>query len=126
MWLCANCSKSSAEIMVSIYIYVGNFIVQTISILLSTCGLFLLTFSTWQLTLDQPQCCSQANSSSLATFLDQSIGVSSVLSSKSAINCSELNKVTFLEQLGFGISPTLNIALAIIGLTVSGCIHRGI
>ena len=83
-----------------------------------TCGLFLLTFSTWQLTLDQPLCCLEANYSHLVSFLDQPSGVSS--SVQSTTNCSELNKVTFLEQLGFGIIPAVNISIAIIGLIVSG------
>ena len=114
---CIQCAHQSFA-WVNIF-YVGNFIVQTANILLSTCGLFLLTFSTWQLTLDQPHCCSQVNSSSLSlvTFLDRSVGVTPAL--KIATNCSELNKVTFLEQLGFGISPAVNITLAIIGLVVS-------
>jgi hypothetical protein len=94
----------------------GNFIVQTISVIVSTGGLFLLTFSTWQLTLDQPHCCSEANYSSLA--MSHQFGISSS-HQQSMANCSELNKVTFLEHLGFGISPALNIALAIVGLMVS-------
>lgn len=99
-----------------VFLSVGNFIVQTISVIVSTCGLFLLTFSTWQLTLDQPHCCFEANYSSLAMLYHS--GLSSD-HQQSMANCSELNKVTFLEHLGFGISPALNIALAIIGLMVN-------
>ena len=97
---------------------VGNFIVQTVSVLVSTCGLFFLTFSTWQLTLDQPHCCSTANHTTL-TMTDYYHEHLPGISSSFVGNCSELNKVTFLEHHGFGISPALNITMAIIGLTVS-------
>ena len=98
---------------------IGNFIIQTVSVIVLTCGLFLLTFSlTWQLTLDQPHCCSEANYSSLEMFYMCQSGISSSSQPENMANCSELNKVTFLEHLGFGISPALNIALAIIGLLV--------
>ena len=94
---------------------VGNFIVQTVSVVVSTSGLFLLTFSTWQLTLDQPHCCSEANYSSLTVSYQSGLSTGH----QSMANCSELNKVTFLEHFNLGISPSLNIALAIVGLMVN-------
>ena len=118
-WAVTNTSSGYKSdyngIIFSSHLTTGNFIVQTISIVVSASGLFLLTFSTWQLTLDQPHCCSEANHSSMMALFDQS-GISS--QHWSAANCSELNKITVLEHHGFGISPAINITLAIIGLMV--------
>ncbi|XP_064405778.1 solute carrier family 15 member 1-like isoform X1 [Halichondria panicea] len=91
----------------------GNFLTQVLSTLLTTIGICLLSFSTWQYTVSPPGCC-VANSNNKSVYLSGSEYSGSFNWSS---NCSELDKVTILNQIDLNISPTLNMILSIIGLT---------
>lgn len=75
----------------------GNFITQNISNIICSVGICLITFASWQYTLQEPSCC-----------LD-----------KLSPNCSEFHKVVIWTTANLHISPTVNVVLAITGLTVS-------
>lgn len=85
--------------------YTGNFMTQNISNVMSIIGAFLLVFSTWQYTLRAPTCCHDSVNATVAHEFNR--------------NCTEFETSIVLENISFHIPPMLNIALAVIGLTVS-------
>lgn len=84
----------------------GNFATQLFSMILSTVGIFLLTFASWQLTLTTPHCCLESNFTD--PYYWQALGTQR--------NCSDLHKVPILEHLNLHMSPTASTVLALIGL----------
>ena len=90
----------------------GNFLTQALSIILTTIGICLLTFATWQYTVYPPDCCYGNTSQLFAGDVYDSFTVNW------NTNCSELHKVTILNQINLHISPTVIMVLAITGLTV--------
>ncbi len=100
----------------------GNFLTQVLSTLLTTIGICLLSFSTWQYTVSPPGCCvDNSNNKSLYLPRDEYSG-----SFNWSSNCSELDKVTILNQIDLNISPTLNMVLSIIGLTVRTVLNHSV
>jgi len=89
---------------------------QALSTLLTAVGVTLVAFSTWQYTVDPPSCCYNNYTSRMDNdYLEQSYNWST--------NCSEIHKLTILDQINLQISPTINMAIAIIGLIVSSIIY---
>ena len=92
-------------------VFEGNFLTQLFSVILTTSGIFLLAFSTWQFGITEPHCCygnvSDGLSSSLTTTHHLTSG-----------NCSELHKEVILHNLALGIPESLLIGLALLGLVV--------
>ena len=74
------------------------------SVILTTSGIFLLAFSTWQFSIVEPHCCygDGRNASSWGH------------------NCSELHKEVLLGSVALHIPQNELITLAILGLVVSG------
>ena len=75
-------------------------------------GICLLTFATWQYTVYPPDCCYGNTSQLLAGDEYDSFTVDW------NANCSELHKVTVLNQINLHISPTVVMVLAMAGLIV--------
>lgn len=93
----------------------GNYLTQTFSVFLTTCGVFLLAFSTWQYSITEPQCCyDTGNLSVLASVSGHPAGDARNWSG----SCSELHKVVPLGDLSLHMSPNLLLALAVVGLVV--------
>ena len=67
-----------------------------------TIGICLMTFSSWQYTLEKPHCCLNATEGS---NLDT--------------DCSALQKDVLFSHANLHISPAVNLSLAITGLVVS-------
>lgn len=87
----------------------GNFLTQNVSNVITTVGICLMTFASWQFALDEPSCCcDHDNVTTYALLWDT--GCTS--------NCSELHKYTLLDAPHLHISPGLNMFLAITGLVV--------
>lgn len=78
---------------------------QIISNLMSIFGAFLLVFSTWQYTITAPTCCHDSVNASIAHQFNG--------------KCTEFETSIVLEEISFHIPATLNMILAIVGLTVS-------
>lgn len=92
--------------------FLGNFLTQTLSVILTTSGIFLLAFSTWQFSVEEPHCCygdGIVNASALAT--DEQQNWNSM--------CKELHKDMLLGSTGLHLPTTLTMALALLGLVVS-------
>ena len=88
----------------------GNFMTQNIGNIVSTIGICLMMFASWQYTLQEPGCCYDSTVNVIGGFDNGSQWNS---------NCSELHKVILWKDANLHISPTVNMVLAIIGLTVS-------
>ena len=88
----------------------GNFMTQNIGNIVSTIGICLMTFASWQYTLQEPGCCYDSTVNVIGEFDNGSYW---------SPNCSELHKVILWKDANLHISPTVNMVLAIIGLTVS-------
>ena len=83
---------------------------QNIGNIVSTIGICLMTFASWQYTLQEPGCCYDSTVNMTGEFDNGSYW---------SPNCSELHKVILWKDANLHISPTVNMVLAIIGLTVS-------
>ena len=88
----------------------GNFMTQNIGNIVSTIGIGLMMFASWQYTLQEPGCCYGSTVNVIGGFDNGSEWNS---------NCSELHKVILWKDANLHISPTVNMVLAILGLTVS-------
>ena len=91
----------------------GNFKTQVVSNLVMSLGICLVLFSSWQYTQELPTCCHwpHHNTSSAAA-------VFSAGASHGSSNCSALHVNTVVDRVNFHLPPNLNLALAILGLTV--------
>ena len=87
---------------------------QNIGNIVSTIGICLMTFASWQYTLQEPGCCYDSTVNVIGEFDNGSYW---------SPNCSELHKVILWKDANLHISPTVNMVLAIIGLTVSITMH---
>ena len=108
--------------------WTGNFLTQALSTILTTGGVCLLAFSTWQYTVFAPTCCYTSNASITEQFTGENIHAGSVIENSVlnwSSNCSELHKVSILEQVNLHIPPTVNMILAITGLIVSVVMLHG-
>ncbi len=96
--------------------FTGNFLTQNISNIITTVGICLMTFASWQYALEEPSCCCDHGNS----YVDPTDPTSHLLGDTHCTsNCSELHKYTLLESPRLHISPGLNMFLAIAGLVVS-------
>lgn len=95
----------------------GNFLTQTFSVVLTTLGVFLLTFATWQYSITEPSCCYAAGNNVSAQALAGVRGEGPELLNWNA-NCSELQKGIILGGVSLHMTPDLILALAVIGLVV--------
>ena len=88
--------------------FVGNFLTQVGSNIVITIGICLMTFASWQYTLEEPRCC----------------GLNATESSDLNPDCSALQKDVLFPHANLHMSPGVNLALAITGLVVSDLYHR--
>ena len=97
-------------------------------VLLTSSGVFLLAFSTWQFSVTRPDCCQAPLNASggyrglieVATPLNVSVGYqghAEVVNWTS--NCSELHKIVPLQSVSLHMSTEVIMVLAILGLVVS-------
>lgn len=99
-------------------VYPGNFLTQTVSVLLTTSGIFLLALSTWQYSVVGPECCRvPSNTSTVLSWYDHTEA------HNWSGNCSELHKIVPLQYVSLHMSPDLIIVLAVLGLVVSNTDH---
>ena len=90
-------AAASFSSLTSNYSPTGNFLTQNISNIVTTVGICLMAFASWQFTLSEPDCCNDSNST---------------------IDCSKLHKYLLMTDANMHISPPLTMFLAIAGLMV--------
>ena len=90
----------------SFYIFLlviaGNFLTQVGSNIVITIGICIMTFASWQYTLEKPHCC--YSNATEGFNLDP--------------DCSALEKDVLFAHANLHISPAVNLSLAITGLVV--------
>ena len=81
---------------------------------MSTAGIFLLTFSTWQYSVAVPQCCQVHHNMSSV------VGWSGQMETQNwSSSCSELHKIVPLAHVDLHMSTELMVVLTTLGLIVS-------
>ena len=92
-----------------VVVFQGNYWTQIFSAFLASIGIFLLTLSTWQYTITEPQCCYNT--------LTHADGHVTMLQNWSG-NCTELHRERLWSQASLHMSPDLLMATALIGIVV--------
>ena len=86
--------------------------------MLTTVGIFLLTLSTWQYGVTEPDCC-YVDPGNTSTSPPGSWGGGEGRNVNWSGNCSELHKILPLEGVNLHMSTELLVVLALLGLVVS-------
>jgi dipeptide/tripeptide permease len=91
----------------------GNFKTQVASNFVTSLGICLVLFSSWQYTQNPPACCHwppDPHNTSSTAFPAASPG------SSGGSNCSAIHVDTVVDGVNFHLPPNLNLTLAILGL----------
>lgn len=84
--------------------------------ILTTSGIFLLAFSTWQFSVVEPHCCHSDGSNASSSWVQ--LGDDVMRAGNNWNNCSELHKEVVLGNVGLHMPSSVVIALALLGLVV--------
>ena len=82
--------------------FAGNFKTQVVSNIINSVGIGLVLFSSWQYTQNPPSCCSSSHNTTCGGNR----------------TCDALHVDNVVDGVNFGLPPTLNLSLAILGLMV--------